>query len=88
MSVKEKCEQAVRQELLKELKGKLVSRDSPFGCCYLSDKGKYRVKDVEVYFNWGCDCNGFSEYIAINVIVIAETLKAKQERRFDYDITT
>lgn len=83
-----RCEEAIRQEVLTDLKGKLVSQCNRY--CHLNEEsGKYRVVDVtvdiydETFYD---DYGGGFDYTKINITVEAETLKAKKTRYFKYDL--
>ena len=89
-TLKERCEEAIRSEILKELKGKLVSGRLCGFCALNEQTGKYRVTDVEVSINDESyyDCAGYDgfDYTEIRISVITETLKAKKKRVFEYEL--
>lgn len=84
----DRCAEAIRQEVLKDLKGKLVSQSGNRNCILNEQSGRYRVVDVEVgiweetYYG---DHIGF-DYTKIDITVETETLKAKKTRYFKYDL--
>lgn len=84
----ERCEEAIRQEVLKELGGKLVSQSYSKSCILNETSGKYRVVDVSVEIEERTHYDNYMgfDYTEINITVEAETLKAKQKRTFTYDL--
>jgi hypothetical protein len=86
--LKERCEEAIRQEILKDFKGKIVSQ-SGYDNCILNEKtGRYRVTDasVNIYEDIFSDEGGGFYYTNISIWIEAETLKGKKKRYFKYEL--